>query len=306
MEKLEEILSLEPEQFDQHWQEIDQFIFKLNKRNEQIKAWESIALKLENSDVSKGMPYFRLGIAHLLRDPDESTAIDYLKKAYEEDNHFGPLSGQLPHRMGAYRLLALTEGFFSYLHQKKNWEEAQLEVKHRQTLVKTLLAVYDSSLINVFDRRGHTYKTFFDFMTDKKLIRFAIENYFCAESLLEMFFIAGAPIVKSRDEYALARAIIGLIGGTLEAVLLDKLSSESGEQKLTLGALVNEAHLQRKLSPGTTLAALSSLMLYLRNHVHPEREIAQQDFFIDINVAKGCKVALDWAINEMPSKIQSA
>ena len=41
---------------------------------------------------------------------------------------------------------------------------------------------------------------------------------------------------------------------------------------------------------GTKLAALSSIMLYLRNHVHPDRDAAGTAYLIDINVAKGCKV----------------
>jgi len=44
---------------------------------------------------------------------------------------------------------------------------------------------------------------------------------------------------------------------------------------------------------------LSSMMLYLRNHVHPDRDAARTAYFIDINVAKGCKVALDWVIADL-------
>jgi hypothetical protein len=61
------------------------------------------------------MPYFRLGVLHLLTDPDATRAVQELELAYLEDRHYGPDTGKLPHRMGAYRLLALTKGFLDLL-----------------------------------------------------------------------------------------------------------------------------------------------------------------------------------------------
>jgi hypothetical protein len=40
-------------------------------------------------------------------------------------------------------------------------------------------------------------------------------------------------------------------------------------------------------------------MLYLRNHVHADRDSARTAYFIDINVAKGCKVTVDWVIADL-------
>ena len=299
MNSLKDILQLSPPQFDSHWHQIDTIISGLPTLKDRLSAWEAILSYLNPHPISKGMPYFRLGVFHLLSDADETQAIECLELAYGEDEQYAPRIGRLPHRMGAYRLLSLTKGFFGYLRNQKNWETTQLEETHRQTLTRTLLAVYDKSILDVFDTGGHDYRSFMSLISDKNLARFAMENYFCAEHLLEMFHLQGQHIVKHSDEYPLSRAIIGLLAGTLEAVLVDRLPGAEGKP---LGGLVTEAQKKGIIQVGTTLAALSSLMLYFRNHIHPDREISQKDYFIDINVAKGCKCGLDWAVSELLRK----
>lgn len=296
MATIDDVLSLDPFAFDAHWKQIDQIIWQLKTPKEQIAAWEKIANYISPHAVSKGMPFFRLGHLHLVHDTNTTKAIDYLELAYKEDVKYGPEIGQLPHRMGAYRLLALTKGFIEYLEEKKNWETEQLSLPHRPILVKTLLAVYDRSLVHILDSEGHTYQSFFALIQDKSLTRFAIENYFCAEHLIELFFTTGAHISRFTDEYPLSRAIVGLFGGVLEAILADRLPKTRGKP---LGALIKEAEEARIIKVGTKLAALSSMMLYLRNHVHADRDAARTAYFIDINVAKGCKVALDWVIGDL-------
>jgi len=86
------------------------------------------------------------------------------------------------------------------------------------------------------------------------------------------------------------------LGGVLEAILADKLPTVRGKP---LGSLITEAKDAGIIKIGTKLAALSSVMLYLRNHVHPDRDAVRTAYFIDINVAKGCKVALDWVIADL-------
>lgn len=292
----DEILKLDPLQFETHWKEIDQAISGLPSIQDQIAAWEAIVDHLNPYQVSKGMPYFRLGHIHLVNDPDETRAIKYLEAAYKEDLRYGPDAGKTPHRMGAYRLLALTKGFIEYLNTQKNWETEQLHHPNRSTVIKTLLAVYDQSLVHILDLEGHTYQSFFTVIQDKSLTRFAIENYFCAERLIELFFISGAHISRFTDEYPLSRSIVGLFGGVLEAILADRLPSVRGRP---LGGLIKEAKNSGIIIVGTKLAALSSMMLYLRNHIHPDRDAARTAYFIDINVAKGCKVALDLVIADL-------
>lgn len=301
MNTLADILKLNPLEFDSHWREIDQIIFSLPTLPEQIAAWEAINNRMTGHPVSKGMPYFRLGHLHLLNDSDAKQAIEFLELAYREDVRFGPDVGKVPQRMGAYRLLALTKGFLQYLEERKNWEAEQLRPPHRQIIIRTLLAVYDKSLAHFLDLEGHTYQSFFRLMQDKNLTRFAIENYFCAENLLELFFTSGSHISRHTVEYPLARAVIGLFGGVLEAILTDKLPNLKGP---TLGILVKEAHDAGTAKVGTKIAALSSMMLYLRNHIHPDRDISREAYFIDINVAKGCKVALDWVISDLSAAIE--
>lgn len=293
---LEDILKLDPLVLDAHWRKIDQVVGGLRSPDEQIGAWEAIADYLKSHPVSKGMPYFRLGHIHLLHDPDAAQAIKYLELAYQEDLKYGPETGKTPHRMGAYRLLALTKGYMEYAEDKNNWERDQLHAPHRAIVIRTLLALYDRSLAHILDLEGHTYQSFFAIMHDKNLTRFAIENYFCAEHLIELFFVSGAHIPRFTDEYPLSRSIVGLFGGVLEAILADQLPNFRGG---TLGTLITEAKNADIIRVGTKLGALSSMMLYPRNHVHPDRDAARTAYFIDINVAKGCKVALDWVIADL-------
>src|SRR6267154_2707176 len=169
MAEISNILELDPFLFDSHWNEIDQVIWALKTPKEQISAWEQIASYLKPHAVSKGMPFFRLGHMHLATDPDATKAIDYLEQAYKEDVKFAPNVGRTPHRMGAYRLLALTKGFIEYLDGKKNWEAEQLRAPHRPVVMKTLLALYDTSLVHILDSAGHTYQSFFAVIQDKSL-----------------------------------------------------------------------------------------------------------------------------------------
>jgi hypothetical protein len=296
MATVDEILKLDPLLFETHWNQIDQVIWALKTPQEQMAAWEAIGDHLKPHPVSKGMPFFRLGHMHLVNDGDANTALSFLEAAYKEDMKYGPDSGKTPHRMGAYRLLALTKGFIEYLENKKNWEAEQLQSPNRRILMRTLLAVYDGSLVHILDSEGHTYQPFFALIRDKSLVRFAVENYFCAENLIQMFFVSGPHISRHTDEYPLSRAVVGLFGGVLEAILTDKIPSARGKP---LGSLITEAKTADIIKTGTKLAALSSMMLYLRNHVHPDRDVNRTEYFIDINVAKGCKVALDWVIADL-------
>ena len=297
MQTLDDILNLlEPIQFDAHWRQIDKIIGRLPSDRDQIDAWGRIVNRLSPAPISKGHPYFRLAILHLLTDSEEAQAISYLELAYQEDRRYGPSVGLTPHRMAAYRLLSLTKGFLTHLRSKKNWQKEQLVEPYRPVLTRMLLTVYDKSLIHVLDREGYTDQEFSRLISHRGLLRFASENYFCAEDLLELFFVQNSGIDKLRNEYPLARAIVGLLGGVLEAILADRLPNARGEP---LGRLIEQGHEQGVIQVGTRLAALSSLMLYLRNHIHADRDASQIEYFIDINVAKGCKVALDWVISEL-------
>ena len=131
---------------------------------------------------------------------------------------------------------------------------------------------------------------------DRKLLRFAFENYCCADSLIEVWFATGQALNKTRDEYPLARAIVSLLAGVLEAILADRLPQCRG---LTLGGLLFEAHKNGLLQIGSRLSTLSSLTLHLRKYIHPERDALRENYFIDINTARGCKAALDWTITEL-------
>src|SRR5260370_1419716 len=292
-----EVLRLRPEDLDQHWREADAAVAQLPAA-QQSDAWKQILSHIALAPISKGHPYFRLGVLHLRIDPSEKQAITYLEKAFREDQDHAREVGRLAHRMGAYRLLALCKGFFEYLGalKPKDWQVKQLEGLNRKVLIETILGLYDLSLTHPIETQTYTYQTFFALVQDRKLCAFAIENYFCAEELIEKASLQSGQALLHRHEYPLARAITGLIGGVLEAILADRLPLARGQ---TLGGLINEGNKEQIILPGTRIAALSSLMLYLRNHIHADRASSSTEYYIDINVANGCKVALDWAVGEL-------
>ena len=296
MKSLDEILELHPSRFDEHWDAIDEFAQTRLTLKEQQVAWERIVDHLESNNVSKGHPFFRLGVLHLLTDTVETTAISYLEKAYEEDERFWHGDETPPHRKAAYRLLSLLKDFLRYLQEQHNWEKEQLQEPHRTLLVTTLLVIYDKSLIPIWDTPIFTYPVFSMLIRDDGLSRFAKENYYCAVELLEMFSLKNQHFNKHANEYPLARAIVGLLGGVLEAILTDRLPHLQGKP---LGVLIKKAHQEGTIRTGTRLAALSTLMNYLRKHIHPDRETRRKEYFVDINVAKGCKDALDGVIGEL-------
>jgi hypothetical protein len=298
MNTLNDVLGLEPEKLDAHWGEVDRIVFTMVNPQEQIDAWEKVLSRLQPTDLSKGHPYFRLGVLHLLVDRDEAAAISYLEQAYAEDKRFSFELGIPAQRQAAYRVLALVKGFFQYLPglgRESRWQLEQLNAPHRRVLVQTLLTLYDATRPHVLDMKSYTYQEFFSLIEERDLLRFAIENYYCALDLLELFFLENQHIDRIRDEYPLSRAIVGLFGGVIEAILASRLQARGR----TLGQLINEGHSQGLIRVGTRLAALCSLILYLRNHVHADRAANQSEFFIDINVAKGCKAAMDWTISEL-------
>lgn len=304
MNSLNDVLALNPEQFHDRWNEIDDVVRRLSFSQERVHAWQQICGALNKSADQirslKGHPYFRLGTLLLLDDVDEQKGLTYFELAYKEDQKYAELkkNGVRPEDRAAYRLLAIVKDFFAYLRSKKptDWESALLLPNNRKVLIPILLTVYDLSVVHALDMPGFTVVDFQRLIKDDMFRRFAGENYFCAQDLLEMFTLQGQHLDKNNGRYPLGRAIVGLIGGVLEAVWLDRLP---GLRKVTLGQLLRAAHEKGVLQPNTKLAALSSLLCFMRNHLHPGQDAQRLKYFVDMNVAKGCKVALDIAIFDL-------
>jgi hypothetical protein len=283
------------------WIQIDGIVLTLPTEAEQQAEWERIVTKLK-SPSQLGHAYFRLAVLHLLRDNDEKQAISLLEDAYHSDCDNATPFGRPPQTLSAYRLLAFIKGFFEYLDQKRNaknpnWEAEQFQGAERRGQIETLLVAYDASLVHPLDSAIHTFQSFFQIMTDKQLTQFAIENYFCAEEMLVEFTLEGRQALRMLYQYPYARALVGLLGGVLEAIVADA----AGVRGLTLGGTLSEAYNKRVIKRGSQLAALGSLMLYLRNHIHADRAVSRTQYFIDLSVAKGFKAALDSVITHMVS-----
>jgi len=295
---VQDVLALDASQLQASWKEIDGIVAALPTRQEQIRVWEQICAILDKAGFLKGHPYFRLGVLHLIEDNDEQVGISHFEQAYKDDQKYAERGGPRAEDRAAYRVLAILKDFFQYLRSKKkqDWETELLQNQNRKVLIPLLFTVYDLSTIHPLDRPGFTVVDFHKLIKDDALRRFAGQNYFCVENLLVMFTLNGQHINKADDQYPLGRAAIGLIGGVLEAIWLDRLPSLRGD---TLGRLLTEAHKRGVLKASTKLAALSSLLLFMRNHVHPDRDAQRQDYFIDMNVATGCKIALDMTISDL-------
>jgi hypothetical protein len=290
MSTIEEILKTPITSFEDGsaWLKLDEVIDLLPDFGDRIRRWAEVLSFAEGNGLPTGHPHFRLGLLHLLSDADERVGLEHLERAYQQDRKWRP---QQAHRMAAYRVLCLTKGLIGDLKQRNDHDpqKQQLKTPHRFTLIATIFRLYDETRAHLLDMPILTFPSFFALLKDDNLRLFAGQNYYCAHDLLE--FASTHQSFVNDHEYALARAVIGLYGGVLEAILADKLPKLKGS---TLGGLITEAYKQKILSPGTHLAALSTVMLYFRNHIHADKE--KKDYFVDLNVAKGCKVALDFVI----------
>jgi hypothetical protein len=297
---IDAILTLDDVQVDGAWGTFDSLIRPLSECEQQA-SWVHIADQVAQRKISKGHPYFRLAILHLQNDAHEKDGVAWLEKAYAEDQKYAPPQGKHAHRMAAYRVLALVKHYFEYLRNEraKSCDKDEFRGAARRDQVDTLLMIYNRSLIHPLDIESHTYQSFFKLMSDQGLTAFAVENYFCAEELIRMQVTQGAAL-RNQHEYPLARVIVGLYGGVLEAILRDRLSTRIGK-KASLGKAIDEGYSQGVIVPGSRLAALCSVLLYMRNHLHPGVNVQRTDYFLDFNVARGCREALDRVIYELLS-----
>ena len=275
------------------WLELDKVVNSLPAAVDRIREWTNLLSWAEKQRLSSGHPHFRLGLEYLLLDQDESRAFGHLEKAYRQDQQW---NFKRAHRAAAYRILCLTKDFLRELKNKPddNPEKLQLGPRLRSTLMSTLYLLYDETRKHVMDMRILTYQPLFKLIRDDNLRIFAGQNYYCAQEILELTSTDKGHSLALNHEYALARAVIGMYGGVLEAILADMLP---GISKRTVVTLIKDAYAQNILSPGTKLAALSSVMLYFRNHIHADK--TRTEYFVDLNVAKGCKVALESVILDL-------
>ncbi|MGH9428554.1 MAG: hypothetical protein ACRD2L_19880, partial [Terriglobia bacterium] len=243
MNTVEDVLALDPELLHDLWGEVDRVVQDLPSWPEQIHAWEQIRQKLDERHSPQGHPFFRLGVLHLLEDSSEEEGLNYLELAYKEDQKHAEEGGIPAEEKAAYRLLAIAKDFFTYLRSKKeqDWESALLLEENRKVLVSILLTVYNLSRTHALDMPGFTTLDFLKLIKNDALRRFAGENYFCAERLLQQFTLEGQHIDKNNDQYPLGRATVGLFGGVLEAIWLDRVPSG---RVGTLGRLLAKAHKQ--------------------------------------------------------------
>ena len=295
MSEIDEILKSPDQVLEQPaaFHRLDQLIESLPDGQRTLE-WSRVAGCLEARGLSSGHAHFRLGIWHLINDADEKTGIRHLELAYAQDQEFS--RRKEPQRMAAYRVLGLIKDFLGYLSSKKSWQVDQLQPPYRRALITTLLAVYDESTKHILDAPLLTYEPFFALFKDEDLRRFAVENYQCAYGLLEMVSVESGHSFLLLYEYPLSRTLVGLYGGVLEAILADRLGV-TGEA--TLGKLINQAYDSGLLKSGTRLCSLAIMLLYFRNHVHANRDIARKEYLINIDVARTLKAATEWVVGEL-------
>lgn len=302
MDAIEEILSAPAAAFNNRatWDGLDKLIESVPDVNERVQLWERVAAGVEGKGASSGHPRFRLGILHLLNDPDEAAGIAELERAYEQDQRYA--TDREPHRRAAYCVLNLVRDFLNALRARGDWQARQLDSKYRRVLVGTLFEAYDLTVRHILDTHAWSYSPFFRLINNQGFRRFAIENYMCAQDLLEWVETKSGRSFVLTNEYPLARALIGLYGGVLEALLADKLGIRDRE---TLGALINRAYEEGLLPLGSRICALASIVLYFRNHIHPNKDIARTEYFINLNVARGLKAAMDLVITDLVAELKA-
>jgi hypothetical protein len=280
------------------WDHLDDVIQALPDSESQSREWNRVLHHAEFIGMPTGHPHFRLGILHLLVDTNEKCGLSHLQRAYEQDQKDAP---EQAHRRAAYRVLSLVKDFLVDLNSKNSkdnyWQRRQLEPQYRRVIISMLFDIYDiTAQRHILDMTAHTYAHFSSLIADDGLRLFAGENYMCAQSLLEWVDTDGGNNFIQTNEYAFARVVVGLYGGVLEALLADKLPSTKNK---TLGLFLNDAYQQGHLGLGTRLCALCTIILHFRNNVHANKTASRTEYFVDRNVAKGLKVAIDVVISEL-------
>jgi hypothetical protein len=287
------------------WREkVDPWLLTIDSFEGMKEAWEEVVEWIDagGGRVSKGHPYFRLGELHLVYDESETEGRKYLREALDEDKRFAPAEGKLPQAMGAYTLLALVDDFLGFLNSDeksvKPWMKGQLKRPHRQRLFEVLFTVYNETQTKKPEPATYTHRHLSSLFKNEKLLRFAAENYRCAHTLVALCE-SGSPWLTADEQYAVARAAIGLYGGAFEALLVDWFPPGPGEKPM-LGTLIARARESNPqvIKDGTALAGLSIFLSFFRNHIHPGREV-KATYDIGLPVAKGVGIALNWAFGEL-------
>lgn len=96
---------------------LDQIIESPPDVQQRIADWNRVAAESEAKGVSSSHAHFRLGILHLVNDPDEATGVCHLERAYEQDQRCAV--SKESHRLAAYRVLSLVRDFLAGLSAER-------------------------------------------------------------------------------------------------------------------------------------------------------------------------------------------
>jgi hypothetical protein len=263
-----------------------------------IAFWKALT-----KTVSKGGPrghiYFRIGTL-LLLEGDPAHAISNFRNAYEEDRRFHEPNIS-PESMSAYRVLCLLRDFLSWISSQpqRHWKSWATHPEFRRVLVNGLFNAYDQSLKPAMFQRMHTQPNFIKAIHDKDLRLFCWENYLLSLRLLEFFDSRPNPLLTHNE--ATARTVAALLGGALEAVLIDQLRRRRIVPTKMLGQLISQCYSEGVIPEASQLEVFCVLLQYFRNLLH-SNAFRKRLFNFNMNNAKTLKIAFDLAFLEVLQK----
>ena len=193
----------------QRWAERERFWRDLNKA---VVAAE----KQRKVQTHKGLIYFKIGAMALFNGRKYQTVIQWLERAYEEDERLWQQHHQrLPQHESAYRLLHIIRAL-DHFSKGSVFARQAISIKGKQ-IGLFFGQVYDYSLIRM-ERFVTLGVKAFDQLLGRNIYRVRVEqSYRAAEWILRQM----AELEKTNTEkYGVAEAVVVLCATTIEGILL--------------------------------------------------------------------------------------
>ncbi len=232
----------------------------------------------------KGLIYFKIGAMVLFNDGKYHTVIQWLERAYKEDERLWQQNYQrLPQHESAYRLLHIIRAL-DHFSKESVFAKQAINIKGKQ-IGLFFGQVYDYSLTRTQRVTTLSIKAF-DKLLGRNPYRVRVEqNYRAAEWVL----LHKAELEKTNTEkYGVAEAVVVLCATTIEGILLSKPAvrlkvPKNQRKRLTLGGLSVSFISHCRPSPILTVGLV--FVWYARNLIHPGRWKRLKKVTVDMNFA---------------------
>lgn len=244
----------------------------------------TFAEKQKGVQTHKGLIYFKIGAMALFNGGNYQTVMQWLERAYEEDERLWQQGHQrLPQHESAYRLLHIIRAL-DHFSKGSVYAKQAISIKGKQ-IGLFFGQVYDYSLTRTQRVATLSIKAF-DKLLGRNPYRVRVEqNYRAAEWVLRQ----KAELEKTNTEkYGVAEAVVVLCATTLEGILLSKSTvrlnvPKNQRKRMALGDLSVSYIKHCRPSPIMTVGLV--FVWYARNLIHPGRWKRFKKLTVDMNFA---------------------